>query len=124
SATTANFTALPTREGYSVRVAVSSRYTTPDPNIEQSCVDFLDGLPHSTELQDLGVYIAPADEVLSLCGGQEGTLACYDSGSQIMVVPGQQTDVAADGVTTSYVITHEYGHHIANHRADAPFDAF
>ena len=121
---TVNFSAFPTSEGYSVGVAVSPAYVTPDPTIEQTYVKFLDGLPHSTELQDLGVYIAPADEVMSLCGGQSGTLACYDAGSQVMVVPGQQTDVAADGLTTSYVITHEYGHHIANHRADAPFDAF
>jgi hypothetical protein len=40
-----------------------------------------------------------------------------------MIVPGEQTD-SGYGVSTSYVITHEYGHHIANHRSNAPFDAF
>jgi hypothetical protein len=121
--TTGDFRAYPTKEGYSVGVAVSSRYATPDPTVAQSYVDFLDGLPHSTELRLLGVYIAPADEVLSLCGGDPGTLACYDAQSQLMVVPGEQTDTGF-GVTTSYVITHEYGHHIANRRSNAPFNAF
>jgi hypothetical protein len=118
-----DFKAYPTSEGYSVGVAVSARYATFDPAVAQTYVSYLDSLPHSTELRRLGIYIAPADEVLTECGGQAGTLACYDSGSQIMIVPGEQTD-SGYGVTTSYVITHEYGHHIANHRSNAPFDAF
>jgi hypothetical protein len=105
-----------------VQVAISDRYAQPDPNIAQSYVDFLDSLPHSAELSKLAVYIAPPDEVQSSCGGQDGTLACYDAGSHIMVVPGEQTTV--EGVTTSYVVTHEYGHHIAAFRSNAPFNAF
>jgi hypothetical protein len=123
AADTAKFTAYPTKQGYSVAVAVSSRYTNPDPAIAQSYVDFLDSLPHSTELAKLGVYIAPADEVTATCGGLDGTLACYDSGSHIMVVPGEQTTTTT-GVTTSYVVTHEYGHHIAALRSNDPFNAF
>jgi hypothetical protein len=38
-----------------------------------------------------------------------------------MVVPGEQT-VGAH-VSASYVVAHEYGHHIANHRSNAPFSA-
>lgn len=123
SATTVHFQAYPTTEGYSVGVAISPNYVTPDPAIARSYVDFLDSLPHSTELAKLGVYIAPPAEVLSACGGAAGTLACYDSGSQIMVVPGEQTDQGY-GVSTSYVVTHEYGHHIATFRSNAPFNAF
>jgi len=123
AATSQNFRAYPTKEGYSVAVAISDRYATPDPSVAETYVSFLDSLPHSSELHKLGIYIAPADEVLSLCGGQEGTLACYLSNPQLMIVPGEQTD-AGYGVTTSYVITHEYGHHIANNRSNAPFSAF
>src|SRR4051812_15374791 len=65
SATTVHFQAFPTKEGYSVGVAISPNYPTPDPAIAQSYVDFLDALPHSTELSKLGVYIAPPAEVLS-----------------------------------------------------------
>src|SRR4051812_22182580 len=46
SVTSGDFKAYPTKEGYSVGVAVSSRYATPDPTAAQSYVDFLDGLPH------------------------------------------------------------------------------
>ena len=117
------FKPYPVKEGYSVAVAVSPRYTNLDQAVVQSYVDFLDELPHSTELKFLGIYIAPPDEVLADCGGQPGTLACYLTQPQTMIVPGEQTD-AGFGVSTSYVITHEYGHHIANHRTNAPFDAF
>jgi hypothetical protein len=40
-----------------------------------------------------------------------------------MVVPGEQMQTAS-GVTTSYVVAHEYGHHIAANRTNAPFNAF
>src|SRR2546423_1227622 len=54
SATAVHFQAFVTKEGYSVGVAISPNYATPDPAIAQSYVDFLDGLPHSTELSRLG----------------------------------------------------------------------
>jgi hypothetical protein len=123
SASTVQFNAFPTQEGYSVAAAISPRYANPDPAIARSYIDFLDSLPHSSELAKLAVYIAPADEVLAACGGAEGTLACYDSRSHIMVVPGEQT-ADSTGVTTSYVVAHEYGHHIAAFRSNAPFSAF
>jgi hypothetical protein len=120
---TAQFNAVPTKEGYSVAVAVSQRYTSPPPDIAQSYVDFLDSLPHGAELAQLKVYIAPPDEVSAVCGGPDGTLACYESGTHVMAVPGEQSTTPS-GVTTSYVVTHEYGHHIADFRSNAPFSAF
>jgi hypothetical protein len=93
-------------------------------SVVQSYVDFLDSLDHGPELAQLRIYVAPPAEVLSECGGQGGTLACYDSGSKIMVVPGEQVDSGSSGVTTSYVVAHEYGHHVAAARSNAPFSAF
>jgi|tagenome__1003787_1003787.scaffolds.fasta_scaffold20927782_2 hypothetical protein len=115
----------PTKEGTTVSAAISDRYANRlSTQVAQSYVDFLDSLDHGAELSTLRIYIATPDEVLTDCGGQDGTLACYDSGTKIMVVPGEETDTGSSGVTTSYVVAHEYGHHIAASRSNAPFSAF
>jgi hypothetical protein len=115
----------PTKEGTTVSAAISDGYGDQlNTHVVQSYVDFLDSLDHGPELSSLKIYIAPPAEVTTACGGQEGTLACYDSTSQIMVVPGEEPDTGASGVTTSYVVAHEYGHHIAAHRSNDPFRAF
>lgn len=109
-------------DGQTVTVRFSKSYE-PDPEIAQTYVDFLGGLPHGSELGELKVYIATPKEVKAYCGGQDGTLACYDPNAGRMTIPGEPTAQNEDGVTTSYVMTHEYGHHIANHRDNRPFPA-
>ena len=124
AAAAAGFRAYPTSDGGSVAVAISERYGDDvGAEVAQSYVDFLDGLDHGAELAALRVYIAPPAEILDKCGGQEGTLACYDSGTRVMAVPGEQVRLPS-GVTTSYLVAHEYGHHIAAARSNAPFSAF
>ena len=124
AAATANFGSFLTKDGESVAVAISSGYGNQlSSTVAQSYVDFLDGLQHGTELSKLRIIIAPPEEVQTGCGGQVGTLACYDSGTSIMLVPGEQMSTSS-GVTTSYVVAHEYGHHIAANRSNAPFNAF
>src|SRR3954468_22723972 len=86
----------PTKDGKTVVAAISDRYgNTLNTHVVQSYVDFLDSLDHGPELHDLKIYIAPADEVLSECGGAEGTLACYDSRTNIMFVPGEEPDTGS-----------------------------
>jgi len=111
-----------TADGQTVSVSFSGSYT-PDAAVAQSYVDFLGGLPHGSELRMLKVYIATPAEVQDDCGGIDGTLACYDPSNDTMTVPGEQTADDGSGITTSYVIAHEYGHHIASHRTSAPFQA-
>jgi hypothetical protein len=111
-----------TADGQTVSVRFSAGYE-PDPAVAQSYVDFLGGLPHGIELSRLKMYIATPREVQDRCGGVDGTLACYDPSTSRMTVPGEQTADEGDGVTTSYVIAHEYGHHIARYRSNAPFPA-
>ena len=108
-------------DGTAVSVRFSDSYTE-NPEIAQTYVNFLGSLPHGTELSRLKVLLAPPAEVEKTCGGFDGVLACYDGRSHEMVVPGEQTD-SSSGVTTSYVIAHEYGHHIAAFRNNRPFDA-
>ena len=93
---------------------------TPSPDVAQTYVDFLGSLPHGTELSKLKLLLAPPTDVQRDCGGQDGVLACYDSQSHEMVVPGEQIENQS-GVSTSYVIAHEYGHHIAAFRSNPPF---
>ncbi|MDX6664697.1 MAG: hypothetical protein QOG68_903 [Solirubrobacteraceae bacterium] len=114
--------AYATRDGQTVSIVFSKSYT-PDPVIAQTYVDFLGGLPHGSELSRLKIYIATPKEVRRLCGGEVGTLACYDPTNRTMTVPGEQTADDGSGVTTSYVIAHEYGHHIARFRASPPFSS-
>ncbi|MEA2391270.1 MAG: hypothetical protein QOK31_1379 [Solirubrobacteraceae bacterium] len=107
-----------TRSGYNVRVAVSSSYTLDNARV-QAFVDFLDTRLHGSELGRLHVLLATGPEIAGICGPE--ALACYDPRPQKMIVPGDQTP--ADQPSLEYVITHEYGHHIARNRSNAPWSA-
>src|SRR3954471_22645899 len=62
----------PIKDGSSVSAAISDRYAnTLDTQVVKSYVDFLDSLEHGSELSKLKIFIAPPDEVLSACGGQQ-----------------------------------------------------
>jgi hypothetical protein len=93
-----------------------------DTSLAQTYATFLGSLPHGSELGRLRVRIVPASEVPSDCGapGQD-VLACYIAGARRMIVPGDMHQ--SGGVTTSFVIAHEYGHHVAAYRSNAPFSA-
>jgi len=96
------------------------------PALAQSYVAFLDSLPHGSELGNLRVKVADPREMARLCGGREddGILACYGAGRQEMIVPSSGLDAQTQdgGYTVRYVLTHEYGHHIAANRRNDEFD--
>jgi hypothetical protein len=113
----------PTGDGsISIPVTLASSFTG-DPAVAQSYATFLGTLPHGSELASLKVTVVPSSEVASACGGDpsDGILACYGANDQTMIVPGDQA-VQSD-VSVNYVIAHEYGHHIAAHRSNAPLEA-
>ena len=78
--------------------------------------EFIAGLTHGAELSRLTSHIATLEEVQDLCG--ERALGCYSRNE--MVALGETT---VEGTTPEEVIRHEYGHHIAYHRLNAPWRA-
>jgi hypothetical protein len=81
----------------------------------QTWADFIAGLVHGPELSSLSAYIATHAETQGICG--EHALGCY--AADRMVSMGE----TASGVTAADVVRHEYGHHIAFHRLNAPWTA-
>jgi hypothetical protein len=107
----------PTASGAVVQILVSAAYPE-DPAIPQRWADFLDSLAHGPELSAITIYLAPIAEVSRTCGPQ--ALACYNAAQSLLVAPGEQVE---DGVSAEAVVTHEYGHHVAAHRSNAPWAA-
>jgi hypothetical protein len=99
------------------QVEVSSTYYTDEQM--QSVVNVLAGLIHGPEMNTLSVYVASPQELTDMCG--QGALACYAPGISEMIVSGD--DGSSYGVPRDFTIAHEYGHHIANNRVNAPWTA-
>jgi hypothetical protein len=103
--------------GEAVTVFVSNTYPQ-DPATQRRWADFLAGLLHGSELSTLNAYLMPLSEVQSYCG--RSALACYSTRDSTLVAPG---DNPATDVTAEAVVAHEYGHHVAAHRDNEPWDA-
>lgn len=106
-----------TPTGEYVRVYTSTAYS-PDPAVNQSWANFFSSLVHGSELSRLTVYLAPSPEVTKLCGGDADS--CYSPDEDRMILLGEQ---AGSTTPLEEIAAHEYGHHIANHRTNAPWNA-
>jgi hypothetical protein len=103
--------------GENVTVYASNAYPM-DPAIGQRWADFLASLVHGPELSSVNVMLSTPDEIARICG--QDALACYsDRGSQLFA-PGEDP---SSSLSAEAVITHEYGHHVAANRNNAPWDA-
>lgn len=111
------FTGGPIRaaDGETVNVFVEDALLAADANAGQRWADVLAGLLHGPELTELTLYVATFDRAQQICG--RGALGCYGNGKIVAI--GQD----AQGVTAQSVVTHEYGHHVANNRVNDPWSA-
>jgi hypothetical protein len=101
--------------GETVTVYVSDTYPV-DQVTPESWAEFLVHLTHGPEISRVTLYIAPYDEVSSMCGPQ--ALGCY--GDDEIVSIGEPH---VDGTAPEEVVRHEYGHHIAFNRSNPPWVA-
>jgi hypothetical protein len=105
-----------TPDGYAVHVNVSSSYV-PDPVADQALVNFLGVLAHGSEMGLLTVDVGTLPEVQALCGPTAAS--CYAPGANTMVLVGEDQP----GQPVAAIAAHEYGHHVAANRSNAPWQA-
>jgi len=101
------------RTGEQVTVFISDSYTS-GVNDAQQWADFIAGLIHGSEISLLTAYIATPDEVSALCYGDD-VLGCYSNDSLVAIGD------TVDGISPQEVVRHEYGHHVAANRVNAPW---
>jgi hypothetical protein len=101
-----------TGERVDVRVSTALPAETSTP---EGWAEFLAGLTHGRELSSLTTFVATFAEVQDICG--ERTAGCYAANQ--MVALGEP----AGGLTPEEIVRHEYGHHVAYHRDNAPWEA-
>jgi hypothetical protein len=99
-----------------VRVFMSDLYV-PDASYLQAWADLFGTLIHGPELSTLTVEIVTPEELNILCPEADG---CYFPSASFLYLPGSGT---LDGIPVEEVATHEYGHHVANNRSNAPWVA-
>jgi hypothetical protein len=107
-----------TSDGFSVHV-VFSGLEAPDAVAGQATADFLDSLLHGPELATITADLMTFPSIQRTCGFQ--ALACYFPGRRTLYVP---TVVPAGvDVPLEQIMAHEYGHHVAAARSNAPWSA-
>jgi hypothetical protein len=110
--------------GRTVQIQVSALCTAfcsdADP---QTIANFLGTLPHGDEISLLTVEVVePNLEMPADCGAVEAQACYYPDENRMFISGDDTTSPPPDNATREFVISHEYGHHLANHRNNSPFN--
>lgn len=87
-------------------------------NDPQQVADFIGTLIHGPEVDLLTVQLDSEFQLGFDCGF--GAEACYFSGENKIVIGGYEEPDGNDGATFDFILAHEYGHHVAQHREMSP----
>ena len=103
-----------------VRVYTSRSFKTWSAATNRMWAQRFADMPHGSEISKLTVYLSPFSEISSewVCGFRADS--CYDPNDGVMYLSGERPP---DGSDMSQIAMHEYGHHIANHRSNVPWDS-
>jgi hypothetical protein len=103
--------------GESVTIYASNAYPV-DSALGQRWADFVGSLVHGSELSSISVYMAPLSQVERVCGSE--AYACYSAAERALIAPGEDPN---DSLSAEAIVAHEYGHHVAANRTNAPWRA-
>src|SRR5262249_7712038 len=78
----------------------------------------LASLVHGSELSTVTVLLSTSGEISRFCG--KDALACYSDRGALLYAPGEDP---SSSLSAEAVIAHEYGHHVAANRSNAPWRA-
>lgn len=104
--------------GETVAIAVTAACQAACDRVEpQAIAATLGTFVHGPEMESLTVQLDTPAQIELDCG--YGAQACYYGGEDRIVISGDDTP-APEGASRDFVLAHEYGHHVAGHRAGPP----